>query len=216
MLTARDIVTFVDDQQPAEASPWIDGHGPSREVRVIPFNPAWPGRYANLANTIRSALGDRVLGLEHIGSTSVRGLAAKPVIDIDLAVADARDEASYVPALERSGFVHVLREPSWYQHRLLRHEQPACNLHVFSPECAEAERHRIFRDWLRAHPEDRMLYAEAKMAASAQTTAAGGHQMDYNARKQTVVREIYTRAFRELGLYAQAGLGQYPDVRCDC
>jgi GrpB-like predicted nucleotidyltransferase (UPF0157 family) len=202
MLTAHDIVTFVDDQQPVGVSPWVDGHGPSPDVGVIQFNPAWSGRYEMLADVIRAALGNRVLALEHIGSTAVRGLAAKPVIDIDLTIADSCDEASYVPALERSGFALVVREPWWYQHRCLRHQLPSCNLHVFPPECAEAERHRIFRDWLRAHPEDRMLYAETKLAAAAETTSAGGHVMDYNARKQTVLREIYARAFRELGLHA--------------
>jgi len=199
-LTARDIVTFADDLGPAGVSRWVGGHEPSPHVPVIPADPAWPRQYETLAAAVRAALAARVLALEHVGSTAVPGLAAKPVIDIDLTVADADDEASYVPALERSGFVLVLREPWWYRHRLLRHQQPACHLHVFSPDCAEAERHRIFRDWLRAHADDRALYAEAKAAAARETQSTGGHMMDYNARKQAVLREIYARAFRELGL----------------
>jgi GrpB-like predicted nucleotidyltransferase (UPF0157 family) len=202
MLTAHDIVTFVDDRQPAGASPWVSGYGPSPLVPLVRSDPVWPRRYAKLAAVIRAALGERVLALEHVGSTAVPGLAAKPVIDIDLTVADSSDEDSYVPALERYDFVLVVREPWWYEHRLLRHRQPACHLHVFSPRCAEAARHRIFRDWLRAHPEDRELYAEAKAVAADETASAGGHMMDYNARKQTVLREIYARAFRELGLHA--------------
>lgn len=153
-----------------------------------------------LAAVITEALGDSALAVEHVGSTSVPGLLAKPVIDIDLTVADSRDEQAYVLALERRGFVLVIREPWWYEHRCLRREEPGCNLHVFSPECAETERHRIFRDWLRCHPEDRSLYAAAKTAAAAETRASGGHTMDYNARKEFVVREIYDRAFRALGL----------------
>ena len=201
-LTARDIVTFADDQGPAGVSRWVGGHGPSPAFPVVPPDPAWPQVYAALAGVIRDALGERALALEHVGSTAVPGLAAKPVIDIDLTVADSDDEASYVPALEPHGFVLVLREPWWYGHRLLRQRRPRCHVHVFSPDCAEAERHRIFRDWLRAHPEDRARYAEAKAAAAEETAAAGGHMMDYNARKQEVLREIYARAFRELGLHA--------------
>jgi GrpB-like predicted nucleotidyltransferase (UPF0157 family) len=98
--------------------------------------------------------------------------------------------------------VLVVREPWWYEHRCLRHHERTCILHVFSPGCAEAERHRIFRDWLRSHPQDRALYAAAKEAAAEATRATGGHVMDYNARKESVVREIYHRAFRELGLEA--------------
>jgi GrpB-like predicted nucleotidyltransferase (UPF0157 family) len=153
-----------------------------------------------LAEGIANALGDGALAIEHVGSTSVPGLAAKPVIDIDLTVADSRAEETYVPALERRGFVLVIREPWWYEHRCLRGEDPACNLHVFSPDCPEAERHRVFRDWLRAHPEDCSRYAAAKASAAEATLAAGGHTMDYNARKEAVLREIYDRAFRALGL----------------
>lgn len=153
-----------------------------------------------LAAEITEALGDAALAVEHVGSTSVPGLLAKPVVDIDLTVADSRNEQTYVPALTRCGFVLVVREPWWYEHRCLRHSDPACNLHVFSPDCAETERHRIFRDWLRSHQEDCSLYAAAKTAAAADTQATGGHTMDYNARKEIVVREIYGRAFRALGL----------------
>jgi GrpB-like predicted nucleotidyltransferase (UPF0157 family) len=155
-----------------------------------------------LAKEITEALGGSALAVEHVGSTSVPDLTAKPVIDIDLTVASSHDEQAYVPALERCGFVLVVREPWWYEHRLLRRTDPACTLHVFSPDCAEAARHLIFRDWLRAHPVDRSLYAAAKVSAAEHTRAVGGHTMDYNARKESAVREIYDRAFRALGLLA--------------
>jgi GrpB-like predicted nucleotidyltransferase (UPF0157 family) len=89
-----------------------------------------------------------VLVVEHVGSTAVVGLPAKPVIDIDLTVADSVDEAAYVPALEGVGFRLVIREPWWHEHRCLVHDDPRCNLHVFSPGAPEPVRHRIFRDWL--------------------------------------------------------------------
>ena len=94
----------------------------------------------------------------------------------------------------------MVREPWWQEHRCLRHEVPRCNLHVFSPDAAEPIRHRIFRDWLREHPEDLALYREAKTNAAAAANAAGEHVMEYNARKEPVIREIYDRAFRAAGL----------------
>lgn len=200
--SARQIVTFADDDPPPGESPWLPGRAASRLIEVVDPDPSWPDRYAALAEMINAALGPAARSLEHVGSTAVPGLPAKPVIDIDLTVPDSDDEAAYVPALEERGFVLVVREPWWYRHRCLRLTDPACNLHVFSPGAAESERHRIFRDWLRAHPRDRAAYAEAKLAASRATQMGGGDVTDYNARKQAVIMEIYGRAFRGLGLSA--------------
>jgi GrpB-like predicted nucleotidyltransferase (UPF0157 family) len=141
-----------------------------------------------------------VLGLEHVGSTAVPGLPAKPVIDIDLAVADADDEDAYVPDLAAAGFTLRIREPWWYGHRMLRADQPRANLHVFAPDSPEPVRHRIFRDWLRQDADDRDLYASTKAEAAKAANALGEHVMQYNARKQAVVREIYARAFAAAGL----------------
>ena len=163
-------------------------------------DPAWPRQFAELAGRIRAALGWRVLQLEHVGSTSVPGLTAKPVIDIDLAVADSDREQDYVPALQRAGFRLWVREPWWYGHRLLRADQPECNLHVFGIDSPELVRHRIFRDWLRGNSDERDRYAAAKLRAAAEANAAGEHGMQYNARKQQVIREIYHRAFVAAGL----------------
>ena len=153
-----------------------------------------------LAHRIRGALGWRVLQLEHVGSTSVPDLPAKPIIDIDLTVADPDDEPAYVPALEAAGFELRVREPWWYGHRVLRAVEPRCHLHVFGFDSPEPVKHRIFRDWLRGNPADRELYAEAKRAAAAAANARGEHAMQYNARKEQVVREIYHRAFVAAGL----------------
>jgi GrpB-like predicted nucleotidyltransferase (UPF0157 family) len=202
VLSAREIVAFDDAAPPPGESPWVAGQEPASDLEIAAADPSWPARYAALAKDITEALGDSAVWVEHVGSTSVPDLAAKPVIDIDLTVADSRDERAYVPALEQRGFALVVREPWWYEHRCLRRTDPACNLHVFSPECAETERHRIFRDWLRARPEDRLLYAAAKSAAAEHTRSIGGHTMDYNAHKEPVVRDIYDRAFRALGLLA--------------
>jgi GrpB-like predicted nucleotidyltransferase (UPF0157 family) len=176
-------------------------------VRIEEPDPTWPQRYAELEEQISSALGDRLLAIQHIGSTSVPGLPAKPIIDIDVAVADPVDEAAYVPALESLGLVHWLTEPGWHQHRLFKMlTEPRVHVHVFGPDCPEPVRHRMFRDWLTEHREDRELYAAAKRSALATVDTPGadhgalGFGMRYNTVKQPVVREIYERMFRAAGL----------------
>ncbi|AKS35224.1 GrpB family protein [Mycolicibacterium goodii] len=179
-----------------DANPWVEGPPPPVPVEIVAYNPEWPARYRALAAPIRTALGPTALHLEHVGSTSVPGLAAKDVIDIDLTVDDPRHEAAYVPALTDLGYRLTVREPDWHQHRCLNLDVPRVNLHVFGPDCPEVIRHRMFRDWLCAHPDDRERYEAAKRAA----VPGGGHVMDYNARKQPVIREIYDRMFRAAGL----------------
>ena len=109
-----------------------------------------------------------MLQLDHVGSTSVPGLAAKPLIDINLVVADTTDEGAYVPKLEASGYVLRVREPDWYEHRMLRGHDPPVNLHVFPPGCEEVERMLVFRDRLRSNAEDRELYERTKRELAAQ------------------------------------------------
>lgn len=200
MPSRHDIVTFHDPPVPPGASPWVDGAGPSPDVAVVAADPAWPAQFEAVAAAIRGALGWRALVVEHVGSTAVPGLPAKPVIDVDVVVADPADEASYVPALEALGLVLRVREPWWFGHRLLRGSQPASHVHVFGPDSPEVVRHRIFRDWLRGNPDERDRYAAAKLAASAAASAGGEDGMQYNARKEQVVREIYARAFAAAGL----------------
>jgi len=169
-------------------------------IAVIEADPTWPTLYAEIAARVRGALGDRVLELEHVGSTSVPGLAAKPVIDIDLTVADSSDEKAYVPELEAVGFVLLIREPKWHEHRCLMLDEPRVNLHVWSPGCPEAIRTRMFRDWLRSHPDDRDRYAHAKRASATASNMAGESVVAYNQRKQPVIRDILDRMFRAQGM----------------
>jgi GrpB-like predicted nucleotidyltransferase (UPF0157 family) len=195
-----EVVSFNDSPPPAGADPWVAGAVPATGIEVTEPDPAWPQRYDDLAARIKQALGWRALQLEHVGSTAVPGLAAKPIIDIDLTVADPDREQDYVPALEAIGFRLAIREPWRYGHRALRAEEPRCNLHVFGFDSPEPVRHRIFRDWLRGNPGDRDRYAAAKRQAASAANAGGEHVMQYNARKQQVVREIYHRAFTAAGL----------------
>ena len=194
-MPSAEEITRHHDPDPDE-DPWVLGPPAPETVTIVAYDPQWPRRFETLASRIRDALGETALDVEHVGSTSVEGLAAKDVIDIDVTVADPRDEDAYVPALAGLGYVLTVREPSWHEHRCLRLADPRVNLHVFGPECPETIRHRMFRDWLRTHPEDRQRYEDAKVAA----IPGGGNVMDYNNRKQQVIRGIYDRAFRAAGL----------------
>jgi GrpB-like predicted nucleotidyltransferase (UPF0157 family) len=200
MPTAAEIITFDDSPPPPGADPWVHGAPSASGIKITEPDSDWPQHYAELAGRILEALGWRVLQLEHVGSTSVPGLSAKPIIDIDLTVADPTREQDYISALEKAGFTLVVREPWWYGHRCLQANEPRCNLHVFGFDSPEPLRHRIFRDWLRGNTGDRDLYADIKRQAASEANARGEHIMQYNARKEQVVRDIYRRAFTATGL----------------
>jgi GrpB-like predicted nucleotidyltransferase (UPF0157 family) len=198
--SAEEIVTFRDEPPPPGESPYLPGFASEAGIAIVEYDESWPDLYADVERLVRDALGFRVLGIQHVGSTSVPGLAAKPIIDLDLVVADPDDESGYVPALEAIGFTLRIREPWWYRHRLLRLDAPRANLHVFGPESPEPVRHRLFRDWLRSRPEDRELYASIKRGSAEAANAHGEDAEQYNARKQLVLRQIYHRAFVAAGL----------------
>ena len=129
------------------------------------------------------------------------GLAAKPIIDVDLTVIDSSDESAYVAPLEAAGFVLMIREPGWHQHRMMvAATSPLAKLHVWSPDSPEAIRHVMFRDWLRDHPNDCRRYADAKQAAAVASNEIGETVMDYNLRKQPVVRDILDHIFEVRGM----------------
>ena len=135
-------------------------------IALAESNPEWPAQFARQARRIKSALGERALRIEHVGSTSVPGLAAKPIIDILLVVADSADEPSYVPALEAAGFVLRIREPEWHEHRLFKGPEINLNLHVFSAGSVEVERLLLLRDRLRENPAERQLYEQTKRSGA--------------------------------------------------
>ena len=171
--------------------PRVPHHG---SVHLADASPEWPRQYAAVAARIRTALAGLVIQVEHAGSTSVPGLAAKPIIDVLLLVPDATDEAAYVPALEAAELLLYLREPGWHQHRLLRCSDPPVNLHVFSAGSEEAERMLLFRDRLRTHPEERERYERLKRQLA---TRHWVQVQDYADAKSAVVEEIIARARRD-------------------
>jgi GrpB-like predicted nucleotidyltransferase (UPF0157 family) len=166
---------------------------PDAPVTLVQYSAQWRVQYEQEARRIRSALGERVLLLEHVGSTSVPGLVAKPVIDICLGVADSADEQAYLPSLEMARYVFRFREPGWFEHRLLNGPDIAVNLHVFGAGSSEVDRMLRFRDRLRSDPDDRELYARTKRELAARTWA---NVQDYADAKSDVVAAIMTRAAR--------------------
>ena len=121
----------------------------SAGIRIFDYDPRWPNRFEVEAEKIKNALGPKVLRLEHTGSTSVPGLAAKPIIDMLLVVTNSAEENSYRPALEAIGYTLRVREPEWHEHRMFKGPEDDINLHVFSEACPEIDRVLGFRDWLR-------------------------------------------------------------------
>lgn len=167
----------------------VEVHG--KPIELVDYDPAWPRVYEREADKIRAALGERVLALEHAGSTSVPGLAAKPIIDIVLTVADSADEGAYVPPLEAAGYELTIRERDWYEHRALKGTHPKVNLHVFSDGCPEIERMTAFRDQLRTNAADRKLYERTKRDLAQGTWT---YTQDYADAKTDVVADIIARA----------------------
>jgi len=160
-------------------------------IRLAEADPLWAAQYAVQDSRIRAALGPRAMQVEHVGSTSVPGLAAKPVIDIVLVVTDSADEAGYIPDLEAAGYQLQFREPDWYEHRFLRDHDPAVQVHVFSVECPEVQRLLLFRDRLRSRPDERELYQRTKRELAARQWAYVQHYAD---AKSDVVEGIIARA----------------------
>ncbi len=162
-----------------------------REIVVADYDPIWPHWFESAAFRIREALGDKVLQLDHVGSTSVRGLLAKPLIDINMAVADTTNEDAYVPPLEAIGYKLRIREPDWHEHRLLRGYDPPVNLHVYNPGCEELDRTVRLRDWLRTHEDDRDLYARTKRELAQKKWK---YVQNYADAKSEVIQDILGRA----------------------
>lgn len=139
-------------------------------------------------------LGGDVRLLEHVGSTSVPGLPAKPVIDMLLIVDDSGDESSYLPRLEVGGYVLRIREPDWHEHRMFKGPDTNVNLHVFSVGSPEIDRMLGFRDRLRTHPEEFERYLAAKREFAARDWA---FVQQYADAKSEVVEEIIARALAD-------------------
>ena len=187
--TAEGVLSDVPTQD-AGSEPLLGA--PERvEIRVVDHEPSWARRFETEAVRIRGALGDGAVMVEHIGSTSVPGLAAKPIIDICLVVEDSSDESTYVPPLEAAGYELRVREPDWHEHRMLRTPERDVHVHVFTRGSAQIQRHLAFRDRLRAEPRDRALYEATKRQLATREWETMQHYAD---AKTEVIETIMKRA----------------------
>jgi len=162
----------------------------SAPILLVAYDPAWPGRFEHEAERIRRTLGKKALRVEHVGSTSVPGLPAKPIIDVLLVVSASANETEYATSLEGAGYKLHVREPGWYEHRMFKGPENDVNLHVFSLGSPEIERMLAFRDWLRTNEDDRELYARSKRALAAQEWK---YTQNYADAKTPVIEEIMSR-----------------------
>ena len=160
-------------------------------VHLVEYQSIWPEQFQREAGRIRVALGSRALSIDHVGSTSVPGLAAKPIIDIALTIADSANEAAYVPDLEAAGYQLRIREPDWFEHRLFKGPEVDVNIHVFSRDCVEVERMIVFRDRLRTNDDDRRLYERTKRELASRRWKYVQH---YANAKSDVIATILNRS----------------------
>lgn len=159
-----------------------------REIVLVPHDPAWARRFEVEAARVRSALGDRAVRVDHIGSTAVPGLVAKPIVDLDVSVPDVEDDDAYLPDLVAAGYVLRVREPG---HRLVRTPERDVHVHVCSAGSAWERDHLAFRDLLRASPADRDAYAALKQRLA---TRDWPSMDDYAEAKGPLIAEILARA----------------------
>lgn len=159
-----------------------------REIVIVDYDPAWPVRFEQERARIDAALGPVARRIEHIGSTAVPGLAAKPIIDVSVSVDDVEDEASFLPQLEAAGYLLRVREPG---HRMFRTPELDVHVHLWPAGGEEERRQLVFRDWLRTHPADRDVYASLKRDLA---TREWRDMNDYADAKGGLIAEIMRRA----------------------
>jgi GrpB-like predicted nucleotidyltransferase (UPF0157 family) len=164
-----------------------------REIKIVDYDPDWPKKFETHVRVITDALGGSALRIEHVGSTSVPDLAAKPIIDILVVVKDSSDESAYLPRLEAAGYTLRVREPDWNEHRMFRTPEQDVHIHIYSVGCPEIERNLAFRDILRRNIEDRRRYERLKRELAAQEWP---DMNAYAEAKTEVIESIITASHR--------------------
>jgi GrpB-like predicted nucleotidyltransferase (UPF0157 family) len=162
-----------------------------RAIEIVPYRPAWRVQYQNHARRILNALGVTARRIEHIGSTSVEGLAAKPIIDMLVVVLDASNEELYLPAMLAAGYEIRVREPDFEEHRMFRTPERDVHIHVFPEGAGEIHKYLLFRDFLRQDPEARAQYEALKYDLATRDWA---DMNEYADAKTTLVEDIIRRA----------------------
>ena len=160
-------------------------------INLSDYQMQWKEDFQIEKHHLKETLKEKALMIEHVGSTSVEGLCAKPIIDILLIVEDSSKEEDYLSELEEAGYWLKIREPDWYQHRMFKGPRCDINLHVFSQGASEIDKMLLFRNWLRENDADRELYADTKRQLAKQIWK---YVQNYADAKSQVVLEIMERA----------------------
>lgn len=162
-----------------------------KKIKVVPYNPAWPGQFAVQAELIRKALRDLCIAVHHVGSTAVEGLAAKPRIDI-IAVIKASPEDA-IQKLEAAGFLYKGEYNIPFHYGFTKRDGVEVNLHVYKEGHPEIELNLTFRDYLRSHPEVRDEYAALKkklLQDKASFVKQDAMFTGYNLGKDELIRRV--------------------------
>jgi GrpB-like predicted nucleotidyltransferase (UPF0157 family) len=159
-----------------------------RAIVICDYDEAWPERFNEERARVLSALGRGALRVEHIGSTAVPGLAAKPIVDVLVTVSDPDDEAAFRSALEAQGYELRVREPG---HRMFRTAARDVHILVWADSDLEVERYLLFRDRLRTSSEDRQAYERLKRELARRDWA---DMNQYADAKGALIGEILDRA----------------------
>ena len=183
--------------EPSETG--LIGGAEKRRIKLLDYDTDWPKKFETQAERIAGALGRAALRIEHVGSTSVPGLAAKPIVDILVVVPDSADETAYLPQLEAAGYVLRVREPDWNEHRMLRTPDRDAHIHIYSAGCPEIRRVLVFRDRLRRNQDDRRRYEQMKRELAAKEWA----DMNAYADAKTEVIESIIAASQAAGEISQ-------------
>jgi GrpB-like predicted nucleotidyltransferase (UPF0157 family) len=159
-----------------------------REIRVVAHDPAWPERFASERRRLAAALGDVARRIDHVGSTAVPDLVAKPIIDIDLSVPEVEAEVDYLPRLLAAGYRLRVRQQG---HRMVRTEQRDVHVHICTIGSDWERSHLLFRDWLRRDAGDRKSYGHLKLQLAQRDWA---DMNEYADAKGPLIAEITERA----------------------
>jgi GrpB-like predicted nucleotidyltransferase (UPF0157 family) len=178
-------------QQAAEREAYLEtvliGGREKRPIVLVEYDSNWPTRFEKERTRIRQALGEGAIRIEHIGSTAVPGLAAKPIVDVLVTVADPDTEERFLPALVAAGYEVRVREPG---HRMLRTPSRDVHVHVWRDADPEVHRYIWFRDLLRRSPEDRAAYEQLKRELAQSEWA---DMNDYADAKGPLIETILAR-----------------------
>jgi GrpB-like predicted nucleotidyltransferase (UPF0157 family) len=163
-----------------------------RVIEVVDYRPEWADRFSAEALRIQSAVGSAARRIEHVGSTAVPGLAAKPIVDVMVTVDDPEDETWFLVQLEGAGYQLRVREPG---HRMFRTPERDVHVHIWAAGGDDEHRHLMFRDWLRSSPADRGRYERTKRELAGRYRDMN----DYADAKSDLIEAIMQRARSVLG-----------------